>query len=84
MPVAQTTATHFVLQYQRDTALADLSFTAQASPDLTNWQAPGESGAPSGFTDILISTTGTLETRQALLPRASCGIAFIRIRVTRQ
>jgi hypothetical protein len=78
MPVAQTTATHFVLQYQRDTALTDLTFTAQACSDLTHWKAPGEVGAPSGFADTLISTTGTVQTREAKIPRSS-GNCFLRM-----
>ncbi|MCX6865765.1 MAG: hypothetical protein NTV46_06010, partial [Verrucomicrobia bacterium] len=81
MPVAQTSPTHFVLQYQCDTALTDLSFTAQACSDLTHWQAPGEVGAPSGFTDTLISTTGTVQTREAKIPRSS-GNCFMRMCIT--
>ena len=82
MPAAQTTATDFVLQYQRDTALTDLTFTAQACTDLGDWKAPGELGVPTGFTDILISTTGTLQTRQAKIPLSS-GNTFMRVRITR-
>ena len=83
MPVAQNTATHFVLQYQRDTALADLTFTAQASPTLGNWKAPGETGAPTGFTDVLISTSGTVQTREAKIPRTSGARCFMRMRITK-
>ena len=82
MPVAHSTATQFVLQYQRDTALADLTFTAQASVDLATWKSPGETGAPSGLADSLISTSGTVETHQVTVPRASCGRVFIRVGVT--
>jgi len=83
MPAARSTATHWVLQYQRDTTLADLTLTAQASVDLAAWKAPGEAGAPSGFTDTLISTSGTLETHEVTIPRASCDNVFIRVSVTR-
>ncbi len=82
MPATQTTATDFVMQYQRDTSLTDLIFTAQACPALGNWKAPGETGAPVGFTDVLISTSGTLQTRQAKIPRSS-GNTFMRVRITR-
>ena len=82
MLAASSTATPWVLRYQRDTALTDLTFTAQASVDLKTWKAPGETGAPDGFADRLISTSGTLETREASIPRASCGNAYIRVRVT--
>jgi len=83
MPVDCSTATRFVMRYQRDTALADLTFTAQASVDLESWTSPGETGAPSGFADTLISTSGTLETHEVTIPRDSCGNIFIRVRVTR-
>ena len=83
MPVAPASASHFVLQYQRDTALSDLTFTAEACFDLTNWKAPGESGAPAGFTDVLISTSGTIETREARIPRSPGGNCYIRVRINR-
>ena len=82
MPVAKQTATHFVLQYQRDTALTDIILTAQACSNLGNWKAPGETGAPGGFSDVLISTSGTLQTREAKIPRTS-GNCFMRVRITR-
>jgi len=83
MPVAQTTATQFVLQYQRDTNLTDLTFTPQACSTLGNWKAPGEVGTPGGFTDVLISTSGSVQTREARVPRTA-GNCFIRVCVTRQ
>ena len=83
MPVAQITAAQSILQYQRDTSLSDLTFTAQACCTLGIWKAPGEAGAPSGFTDVLISTNGTIQTRQAIIPRSS-GNCFIRVRITQQ
>ena len=84
MPVNSFTATHFVVRYQRDTALTNLVFTPQACPVLGNWKAPGQIGAPAGFTDSLISTVGTLETREAKIPLSSGSACFIRIQVTRQ
>lgn len=83
MPTAQTTATNFVLQYQRDTSLADLTFTAQASTTMGNWKAPGETGAPTGFADVLISTSGNIQTRKATIPRASSANCFMRVSITR-
>ena len=83
MPVAQLTTTQYILQYQRDTTLTDLTFTPQACSTLGNWKAPGETGTPSGFTDILISTSGGVQTRQAIVPRSS-GNCFMRVRVTQQ
>ena len=82
MPADQSTATHFVLQYQRDTTLTDLVFTAQACADLTHWKAPGRNGRAKRFSDTLIASDGSLETRQATVPRSS-GNCFIRMRITR-
>ena len=84
MPVVHRTATRLVVEYQRDTALADLRFIAQASADLATWKAPGETGAPSGFTDTVVSTTGTLETHEASIPLTSGNNLFIRVSVTSQ
>ena len=82
LPVATTTATHFILTYQRDTALTDITFTTQASTTLGDWKAPGESGAPAGFEDVVRSTTNNLETRQASIPRSSGSHQFLRVRIT--
>lgn len=84
MPVNSVTATHFVVRYQRDAALTDIVFTPQTCPVLGNWKAPGQAGAPAGFTDTVISTLGTLETREAKIPLSSGSTCFIRIQVTRQ
>lgn len=83
MPLAQNTATHFVLSYQRDTALADLTFTAQACSALGDWKTPGETGAPTGFSDALISTSGTVQTREATIPRTSGASCFMRMQITK-
>ena len=83
LPLAQASPTHFILQYQRDTSLSDLTFTAQACADLTNWKKPGEAGAPIGFTDTVVDTTGTIETHQATIPHSSGSNFFIRVRVSR-
>ncbi len=83
LPVPSSTATHLVLRYQRDTSLTDLTFTPQASPTMETWKAPGETGAPAGFTDELVSTEGSLETREAKLPRGTATY-FLRVQVTRQ
>jgi hypothetical protein len=83
LPAAQVTATHFVLRYQVDTSLSDLSIAPQACPGMGNWKAPGETGAPAGFADLLISTNGSIQTREARVPLASGGRCFLRVRVTR-
>ncbi len=84
LPAPQASATHFVLSYQIDTSLGDLVITPQACPVMGNWKAPGEPGAPSGFTDELIATDGNLQTRAARLPLDTAGTCFLRIRVSRR
>jgi hypothetical protein len=83
MPTAHTTATHLVLQYKRDTSLTDLTITPEACSTMGNWKAPGEAGAPAGFSDALISTTNAIETRQASVPLGP-GNCFLRVRVSGQ
>lgn len=83
MPVARVSATHCVLQYQRDTSLTDIAFAAQASPTLDGWKAVGEAGAPAGFTDTVIATNGSLQTREARIPLGSGGKVFMRVQITR-
>ena len=83
LPAALTDCGYYIMQYTRDRALTDLTFTAQACADLGNWKAPGDAGALTGFSDNLISASGTLETRQATVPRSSGNPVFIRLRITR-
>ena len=68
MPTMQASATHFIIQYQRDTDLGDITLTAQTSSDMQNWNAPGDASAPAGFVDELISTAGNIETHEARVP----------------
>ena len=77
LPVFSTTSTHHVMTYQRDTALTDLTLTAQAGTTLGTWTTPG------GFTDTVVATSGTLETHEAKIPRTTGGSGFMRVRVTR-
>jgi uncharacterized protein YkwD len=83
MPVAVADATYHILQYQRDTTLTDLTFTAVACSDLAGWKSPGQAGAPAGFADTVVSTAGTIETRQARIPRSSGAQWFMRVRITK-
>ncbi len=83
MPQVMADASFYILQYQRDTSLTDLTFTAAASSDLTTWNSPGQPGAPAGFSDTLISTAGTIETRQAKIPVSSGGTWFMRVQVAK-
>ena len=83
IPVANITATHFVLQYQCDTALNDLVYCAQACTALDDWHAPGETGAPEGFTDVVIDTSDNIQTHEASVPLSS-GNCFLRVNITRK
>ncbi len=83
LPVTVADPAYYILQYQRDTSLTDLTFTACASSDLTIWKSPGQSGAPVGFTDTLVFTAGTIETRRAKIPVSSDGRWFMKIQITK-
>ncbi len=83
MPVTVADPTYYILQYQRDTSLNDLTFTVCASSDLSSWKTPGEPGAPAGFTDTIVSTVGTIETRRAKIPVSSGGRWFMNVRVSK-
>lgn len=83
MPTFQQTATECFLQYQLDTAITDIAVTPLASGDLNQWRAPGASGAPVGFANTLVSTSGNIQTRKAAVPRSSSPRCLLRIQVTR-
>lgn len=83
MPAMEMTATHFVLRYHRDTSRGDVTLTPEASSSLGVWTAPGDPGAPAGFTDDLVATDGSIETREAKIPRSSGASLFMRVRVSR-
>ena len=84
MPVFQSNATHHLLSYQKNTAITDITLNPQASSTLGSWNAPGESGAPAGFEDVLISTAGTIQTREARIPKSTTGNRFMRVKVSQQ
>lgn len=83
MPVMQSNATECFLQYQIDTTLTDITVTPVASTDLNQWRAPGVSGAPAGFANTLVSTSGNVQTRKAAVPKSSAPRCLLRIQVTR-
>jgi len=83
MPTMQADSTHFIMQYQRDTELGDITFTAETSSDIQNWKSPGEPGAPVGFVDELISTDENIETREAKIPLNTGGRIFLRVKVSK-
>jgi hypothetical protein len=73
------TAVNF--DYVKNTALTDVTFRPEVSLDQLTWKSPGQTGAPVGFTDTLLSTNGTLQTRRASLPLSSAPRAFFRLAV---
>ena len=81
LPAHSISETHLILEYRWDTTLS-VTFTAQACPTMGNWKAPGDPGAPQDFTDVVVTTEGSIETHQAKIPR-SAGNCFLRLRVTR-
>lgn len=81
LPAIQTGGTDFKIRYIKDTALTDVTVSPIASMDLVTWKAPGDSGAPAGFTDSLISTTGTLQTREATIPAGAGPGWFVKMKV---
>lgn len=83
MPVFYQTATECFLQYQLDTTITDITVTPVAGTDLNQWLAPGASGAPVGFSNTLVSTSGNLQTRKAVLLKSSSPRCLLRIQVTR-
>ena len=82
-PTVSATTPNLVMDYQVDTSLTDLKFSPEATTDMITWRSPGVSGAPAGFTDQLMSTNGTIQSRRATLPRSSGATGFIRVTVTR-
>lgn len=83
MPALYQTSTECFLQYQLDTTITDITVTPQASGDLHQWRAPGASGAPVGFADTPVSTSGNIQTRKATVPRSSSPRCLLRMQVTR-
>lgn len=82
-PTRVSDTNFFILEYKKDTGSTDLTFTPQGSTDLIAWKSPGQSGALTGFVDSLISTTGTVQTRQMKVPYSSSSRAFLRMYVTK-
>lgn len=84
LPVTLPSATHLIQRYQRDISQSDLTLTPQASFDALLWRSPGEPGAPAGFTDTLVATSGSIQTREAKVPRTSGAKILMRVKITAQ
>ncbi|WP_265594361.1 CAP domain-containing protein [Haloferula sp. BvORR071] len=80
-PAPSTSGSDVIVSYQIDTSLGDISYFAEAGTELGTWSPPGQAGAPAGFKDQLVSTNGSIETREATLPTGSGSQVFFRVRV---
>ncbi|MGZ0709691.1 esterase-like activity of phytase family protein [Coraliomargarita sp. W4R53] len=72
LPTVGLSGGNLTLEYQKDRSKSDISYQVQASPDLKDW---------SPYSDVLISTNGTIETRQASLPMDG-SLHFLRLKIT--
>jgi uncharacterized protein YkwD len=82
-PVASVSSDRLRLVYPRDTTKTDITITPQISTDLLTWSDVGAAGAPTGFTDSLLSSAGTVQTREASVPLGSGNRLFLRLRIVR-
>lgn len=82
-PVASKSGSTIVVNYQVDTSLTDLTYVAEASMTLASgsWRTPGQAGAPAGFTDQLVSTNGSIQSRKATIPLSAGARVLFRVRV---
>lgn len=70
------------LDFPRLTDRTDITITPQVSSNLQTWYSPGQSGAPAGFTDTLMTTAGNVQTRRASVP-VQGKQHWLRLKVTR-
>jgi len=82
MPQAVISQGTLRLDYPRYPDRADITVTPQVSADLVNWYSPGQTGAPAGFADTLLSTAGSQQTRRASVP-AQGPHRWLRLKITR-
>jgi hypothetical protein len=82
LPAATVVGGNLQIEYKVDTSLAGLTTLPQAGSDAAGWFTPGQQGAPTGFVDQLISTTGSIQSRRAVLPITAGSKGFLRIKVT--
>ncbi len=80
-PTLQPSPTHLVVRYQKDTALTGLTWSPQISSNLSTWFTPGQSGAPAGFSDTLLSSAGTVETREMRILKLAGAKYAMRLRI---
>jgi hypothetical protein len=83
LPAATINGNQLTLRYTRDSARTDVTITPQVSTDLRTWHAFGAPGAPAGCTNTVLSTTGTVETRELAAPLTAGSLLFFRLSITR-
>jgi hypothetical protein len=76
LPVTSATATHWTYTYTRPADRSDLTYTVQASTNLTDWEL-------ITITPTKIATADGLETWQAEYPLAGTPNLFFRLRVVK-
>lgn len=81
-PGIHPSPTHLVVRYQVNTALVGIEVGPQVWTGGGTWFSPGQSGAPPGFTDSLVSTNGSIQIREAKVPISSGPKNFIRLRAS--
>ena len=79
LPKVLVSGTNYVLEYDVDTTKTDLIFRPETRTGTNSaWLAPG---AIAGFTDTLVSTTGSVQKRRATLPIGSFKQVLFRLAV---
>lgn len=82
-PTASVAGGRLRLGYPRDTAKNDINVVSEISTDLLTWYEVGDEGAPPDFTDTLLASVGTQQTREASVAVTSGDRLFLRLRVIR-
>ena len=83
LPQPSATRDSLRLDYPRDTARTDVILLPEISTDLRAWFNPGQTGAPAGFADSILSTSGTIQSRRAVINTTSARTYYLRLRATR-
>jgi hypothetical protein len=83
LPQAVVSGGSLRLEYPKDTLRGDVVLTPEISTNLQTWFAPGQAGAPAGFADTLVSTSGTVQTRRASVPVSAGQKIYLRLRATK-
>lgn len=82
-PASTVTGGVLRLVYTADTAHTDIIITPRISSDLRTWHVPGAAGAPAGFQETVLFTTGTIQTRELAVPVSSGNPLFMGLQVSR-